>query len=57
MSSIRSLIDGFVWDHLEKYVSMVDEGGEDTVFEGIRVLDEPEKFVHGALFLLSFAFP
>ena len=49
MSSIRSLIDGFVWNHLEKFVSLVDEGGEDTVFEGIRVLDEPEKFVHGAL--------
>ena len=49
MATVRSLIEGFVWEHLEKFVSLVDEGGEDTVFEGIRVLDEPEKFVHGAL--------
>lgn len=49
MSTVRSLINGFVWEHLEYYVDMVDRGGEDTVFEGIRVLDEREKFVHGAL--------
>lgn len=49
MPSVESLISGFVWDHLEKFVSLVYEGGEDTVFEGIRVLDEPERFVHGAL--------
>ena len=49
MKTVSSLINGFVWDHLEYFVSLVDEGGEDTVFEGIRVLDEPERFVHGAL--------
>lgn len=49
MSTVRSLINDFVWDHLEYFVEMVDKDGEDTVFEGIRVLDEPEKFVHGCL--------
>ena len=49
MSTVKSLIDGFVWDHIQYYVDMVDKDGEDTVFEGIRVLDEPEKFVHGCL--------
>ena len=49
MKSISSLINGFVWEHLERFVGLVDEGGEETVFEGVSVLDEPEKFVHGAL--------
>ena len=49
MNTVSSLINGFVWEHLEYYVSLVDEGGEDTVIEGIRALDEKEKFVHGAL--------
>ncbi len=49
MSTIRQLIDGFVWEHLEYFTAMVEQGGEDTVFEGVRVLDEPEKFVQGTL--------
>jgi hypothetical protein len=49
MNTVRSLINGFIWDHIEYYVSLVDEGGEDTVIQGIRALDENEKFVHGAL--------
>ena len=49
MTTIRSLVDGFVWEHLERFITLVDEGGENTVFDGVRVLDEPEKFVHGAL--------
>ena len=49
MATVRQLIDNFVWEHLEYYISLVDKDGEDTVIEGVRVLDEPEKFVHGAL--------
>lgn len=49
MPTIGSLINNFVWEHLEYYIDMLDKDGEDTVFEGIRVLDEPERFVHGAL--------
>ncbi len=49
MKTVRELIEGFIYEHLEYFVSLVDEGGLDTVFEGVRVLDEKEKFVHGTL--------
>lgn len=49
MPTVSSLINDFVWDHLERFIGIVDKDGEDTVFEGIRVLDERERFVHGAL--------
>ena len=49
MKSVRSLIDGFVWNHIEYFSEMVYEGGKDTEFMNVRVLDDPEKFVCGAL--------
>ena len=49
MESVRDIIDGFVYDHVRKFADMVDEGGEDTVFMGVRVLDDRDKFTHGAL--------
>ncbi len=49
MKTVRSIIDSFVWDHLEYFTDLVYKGGKDTVFMDIRVLDDPEKFVCGAL--------
>ena len=49
MKTIRELIEKFMYEHLEYHISMVDEGGDDTVFRGIRVMDDPVKFVKGAL--------
>ena len=49
MATLRALISNFLWDHLEFCISMVDKDGEDTVFHGIRVMDEKTKFIHGAL--------
>ena len=49
MKTIRQLIEDFTYEHLERFISMVAEGGEDTEFRGIRVLDDPERFVYGAL--------
>ena len=49
MATVRELINGFVWEHIEFCASLVDKDGEDTVFHGIRVMDEENKYVHGAL--------
>ena len=49
MSTIQELIEGFLYPHLEKYTACVYKYGEDTVIKGIRVLDDPSKFTHGAL--------
>lgn len=49
MKTVRELIEKFMYEHLEYHISMVDECGDDTVFNGIRVMDDPEKFVKGAL--------
>lgn len=49
MSTVKKLIDSFVWDHIEYFTELLDRDGEETVFEGVKVLDEPERFVHGAL--------
>ena len=49
MKTIRTVIESFVYEHIAYFVDLVAKGGEDTVYEGIRVLDEKEKFVHGAL--------
>ncbi|MDD4689480.1 MAG: hypothetical protein PHE51_07010 [Eubacteriales bacterium] len=53
MKSLHELIHDFTYDLLEALVSKVAEGGEDTVMSGVRVLDEPEKFVHGHLINLT----
>ena len=47
--TIREAVEAFVYPHLEYFTSMVYENGEDTVFHGIRVLDDKEKFTQGAL--------
>ena len=47
--TLRNTIEGFVYAHLEYFTSMVYEHGEDTVFKGIKVLDDKEKFTQGAL--------
>lgn len=47
--TIREKIEGFIYPFLERYTDMLYKGGEDTVFHGIRVLDDEHKFVHGAL--------
>lgn len=47
--SIRSVITNFVYDHLEFYTDYVFRNGEDAEYLGIKLLDEPEKFVKGAL--------
>lgn len=49
MATVRALINNFVWDHIEFCVNLVDKDGEDTVFHGIRVMDEKTKYIHGAL--------
>ncbi len=49
MKTIRSLTESFIYPFLERYTDMVYKGGEDTVFHGIRVLDDDIKFTHGAL--------
>ena len=49
LKTLRQLIEDFTYEHLEHYVSLVAQGGEDTVIFGVRALDDPEKFTHGAL--------
>ena len=48
MGSCRQIIEGFIYPHLEKFTDMVYRGGEDTEFMGVRVLDDRERFTHGA---------
>lgn len=48
MKTIRQLIEGFVYEHLERMTRLAYEGGEDSVLCGIRCFDDPEKFVQGA---------
>ena len=47
--TIRQKIEGFIYPFLERYTAMLYKDGEDTVFHGVRVLDDECKFVHGAL--------
>ena len=47
--TIRQKLEGFIYPFLERYTDMLYKGGEDTVFHGVRVLDDECKFVHGAL--------
>lgn len=49
MATLREMIEPFAYRQLEFFADLIDRGGEDTEFYGIRVLDEPEKFVHGSL--------
>lgn len=49
MKSVKSLISGFVYEHMERLTAMIDKSGEDTVMEGVRCLDEQSRFTHGAL--------
>ncbi len=49
MKTLRSIIEKPIYDHIAYHVALVDKDGEDTVFRGIRELDDPEKFVHGTL--------
>lgn len=49
MKTLRELIEKKIYDHLEHFVSLADAGGENTEMFGIRVFDESEKFVQGAM--------
>ena len=49
MSSCREVIEEFLYPHLERFTDMVYQGGEDTEFMGIRVMDDDSRFTHGAL--------
>ena len=49
MPTLRAMIDGFIYPFLERVTDMVYRGGEDTVWHGVRVLDDDIKFTHGAL--------
>lgn len=48
MDTICSLITTNVYKHIEFYTSLVYEQGEEAEYLGIKLLDEPEKFVKGA---------
>ena len=48
METIRSLITKNVYDHIEFYTDIVYKNGEDAEYLGIKLMDEPEKFVKGA---------
>ena len=48
-NTIKSVIESFVYPHLEYFTDMVYKDREDTIFKGIRVLDDKEKFTQGAL--------
>ena len=49
MATLRGTIEKFVYPFLERVTDMVYKGGEDTVWHGIRVLDDDIKFTHGAM--------
>lgn len=49
MSTIKNSIEGFLYPFIERYTEKLAKDGEDTVIEGIRVLDEESAFTHGAL--------
>lgn len=49
MATIRKTVEEFIYPFYERFTDMVYRGGEDTVFEGVRVLDDDIKFTHGAL--------
>lgn len=49
MATVRATIEEFIYPHLEYFTKMVYEGGMDTEFMGIRVMDDDSRFTHGAL--------
>lgn len=49
MPTIRNTIEGFIYPFLERFTDMVYKGGEDTEFQGVRLLDDDIRFTHGAL--------
>ena len=49
MATIRKTLETFIYPFLENFTDMVFRGGEDTEFQGVRVLDDDIKFTQGAL--------
>ena len=49
MTSIKKTVESFLYPFIDKYTEAVYHGGEDTVMEGVRVLDDETGFTHGAL--------
>ena len=49
MATLRKAIEDFIYPFLERVTDMVYKGGEDTVWHGVRVLDDDIKFTHGAM--------
>jgi len=47
METVRTLITNNVYNHLEFYTTTVYEQGENAEYLGIKLLNEPEKFVKG----------
>lgn len=47
--TIRSIIEEFVYPYIERLSAAVYRDGQDTKIMGIRVLDDPYRFTHGAL--------
>ncbi len=48
--TVRNLINKTVYDLLEFYTSKCLKEGEDAEYLGVKLLEEPEKFVKGAFF-------
>lgn len=49
MKTVKALIEEFVYNHIEQFVTLIADNGEDAEFEGIKILDDNVKFVHGML--------
>lgn len=49
MSTIKSTIENFLYPFIDRYTEKIALGGEETVIEGISVLNEDSAFTHGAL--------
>lgn len=49
MSCLKETVERFLYPHIEHFVNKIYEGGENTVIDGINVLDEDSAFTHGAL--------
>ncbi len=45
IKSIRETTEGFVYDLFDKFTNLVYESGEETEFEGIKVLKEKHGFI------------
>lgn len=49
METARSIINAHVFESIEFYSSYIFQNGENAEYLGVKLLDEPEKFVKGAL--------